>query len=78
MTPVGPPPPVIVEPTPSANVVFTVDELHAIASSLAAIYDANAKIAAQLTAINEEIGNIRLRLADATGRAKATTKAEAA
>lgn len=72
-----PPPPVVVEP-PSVNVVFTVDELHAIASSLAAIYDANAKIAAQLTAINEEIGNIRLRLADATGRVKATTKAVAA
>lgn len=66
---ITPAPPPVVEP-PNANVVFTIAELSAISSSLGRIYDANAKIAAQLLAVNEELGNLRLQIADAISRAK--------
>lgn len=78
------PPPVVVEP-PNANITFTAAELSAMQNSLQVVYERNkAFIAhaeaaiAELKAVNDEIANVRLVLADATGRAKATTKAEAA
>lgn len=56
------PPPVVVEPPGgTAPVLFTVDELNAIASSLARIQD--------------EISNVRMVIAEAIGRTKKATKA---
>lgn len=66
-----PEPPVVVEPPGGTTpVTFTVDELHAISSSLQTIYAHNALVIESLREMNDAISSLRLVIAEAVGRAK--------